>query len=586
MNEVPLSNPMAKTAHDLCALSTRRAAFLVVATLTSALAAAQSPIRTANPFRSEIADSVVPALAKSQIVSLVDPSERIGVTMALQPRDLAGLQALADAVSDPRSSSYQRFVTPKEIGDRFGARAADRKALADYFAAKGLTIDLVASNGLAVTVSGTAAQMENAFGTALANFQGPDASGTQTITYRANTKPLTLPVELAKIVTYVSGLETNNRPQPRATTTTLSPNLTSALYGVSPSQSAGYYGAGRNVAISNFDGFKLSNVPYFITQFGLPYPSGGKGSNITVTTVGTGAQNGTAQGEGDLDIQMVIGQSPLANLRIYDSKTDLLGVLSRETSDNWADVITESYGWNGSASSYNSWHNQHVSMTAQGITYMAASGDSGTNIKGYPYPDFEPEVLQVGGTIATVDSTSGARQSEIAWNYSGGGWYNPPSGVTFDVLPSWQHGTGVPTTVNRRLVPDIAFHAAANNSSSFSPGGYYFAYGGTGSFYTGDGTSFASPVFAGGLTTIEGRLYGSVRTRLGRLQNTIYAQNGRSDVYTDIKSGTNGKLPSKSTGTTNNLTGPTASCTTGWDYVTGWGPINLNGLYVVLHGGP
>src|SRR5207237_3394095 len=144
------------------------------------------------------------------------------------------------------------------------------------------------------------------------------------------------------------------------------------------------------------------------------------------------------------------------NLRIYDGGgSSPIGVLTAEVNDNLVDTNTESYGWNLSASTATSAHNLHVSMSAQGITYMAASGDSGTTLEPYSYPDYDPEVLMVGGTIASVDG-SGNRTGEVGWNSGGGGWSN--NTATFNTRPSWQAGNGVPTNVNHRLSPDIAFN--------------------------------------------------------------------------------------------------------------------------------
>ncbi|HWA83091.1 MAG TPA: hypothetical protein VG820_06660, partial [Fimbriimonadaceae bacterium] len=58
-------------------------------------------------------------------------------------------------------------------------------------------------------------------------------------------------------------------------------------------------------------------------------------------------------------------------------------------------------------------------------------------------------------------------------------------------------------------------------------------------------------------------------SRLGRMQDVIYAQNGRSDVWYDITSGGNGTLPD----------GSSSTCHAGWDFVTGWGAPNFDALY-------
>jgi subtilase family serine protease len=585
-----------------------RSAFAGAALVAAALAGAQKPSLT-QVARVTLANGPVPAIARSSRLAVAVPTETIEATLALQPRDLAGLEAFAESVSDPKSPNYHHFITPEEVGQRFGASAENRRAVTDFLSSKGLSVSLVAPNGMAIIAKGSAANWENAFGTKLAYFRGPDAGGLQTVNYRANTTALTVPASISRIVTFVSGLDTNNRPMRRATTATLQPQFISSAYNSTPTLNFGYRGQGRHIAFSNFDGLRVADAATYVQYYGLPYPAAGPASNVSIVSVGSPQYTGSRQGEGDLDLQMEIGQAPLADIRIYDSSSDLLGVLTREASDNWADVISESWGWSAGGdetqrtATWNAWHNQHLAMSAQGITYLAASGDSSTHLSPYSYPDFDPEVLMVGGSITTVDSTTGARISDTGWSYSGGGWFNTSTSglnaLPWNTLPSWQKGTGVPTNINRRLVPDVSFQAGANNNSNFSPGGVFVVYTASSGpyanqtyIYTFDGTSCASPIFAGMLGSMESRLYASSTAprntqRLGRLQNLIYAQNGRSDVYHDITIG-NGLygLPTSSTGNTNSsYTGGSQSALPGWDFLTGWGTIDMNAFYKSFIGG-
>jgi subtilase family serine protease len=373
---------------------------------------------------------------------------------------------------------------------------------------------------------------------------------------------------LASSIIDVSGLDDYTRPRPL---TTLTPMLARDLYNAQPMYHAGEQGQGRTVCVSNFDGFSLSNIPLYIGQFGLPVPAGGAGSNIVVVPVnGGGSGAGSPFGEGDLDIQQELGMAPLATIRVYDSPPsgDLIGVLSMENSDNQCDQISESYSWGLPGTTADAAHAQHLAMGAEGITYMAASGDLGANLDtlGANYPDCDPEVLLVGGTVATVDTTTGARISEAGWGGSGGGWST--NAASFNVRPSWQVGNGVPPvngSNNHRLVPDVAFH------SSSTGGAYPYFY--NGSLTSGNGTSFAAPLFAGCLCIIEQKVIalGGLppdihgHSRFGRIQDYIYSQNGNPAIWFDIVSGSNGNLPAGQ--------GPSVAHV-GWDTVCGWGPMD------------
>ena len=532
---------------------------LAAIALTLGLAAGafgQQPVQfVALPTR------VPDAVGRSNDLGHSDPDRVLHVAVSLPYGDPGGIAAFVDSVSDPTSPNYQHFLTPEQVGARFGLADNDVQSIVEHLKSAGLKINLVGKNHLSILAEGTVTQAEKAFNTTIHEFQALNADEPGNTRYFSYTTELTLPAAIAPYVIDITGLESFTKPQPRI----LTPTQTRTLYNLAPMYSAGTQGQGRTVGISNWDGYRLTNVPLYYSQYGLPTPSGGVGSNITVITISGGAGSGSPGGEGDLDIQMPLGMAPLCNLRIYDGgNSDLIGVLTSEANDNLCDTISESYGWNISTSTANSAHNLHLSMSAQGITYMAASGDSGTTLEPYSYPDYDPDVLMVGGTVATVNG-SGVRTSEVAWSGSGGGWST--KSISFNVLPSWQHGTGVPTTINKRLVPDVALNASG------SSGAYYFYY--NGSLSSGSvGTSFASPVFAGSLAVTEQQIIsqgglppdGAGKQRFGRIQDLFYSQNGRSDVWYDITSGSIGTLPD----------GTTATAGTAWDFCTGWGAINFN----------
>ena len=513
--------------------------------------------------RAALPTTVPDVVRRSQDLGLTDPNAVLHVAVSLPYGDQAGIEAYAESVSDPASPNYRHFLTPEEVGSRFGLPEQQFKAVVDHLKASGFNVTLEGKNRLSILADCTVAQAQQAFGTTIHEYQAIDANEPGNTRYFSNNSVPTLPAGIAPYVIDVSGLQSFTKPQHRI----LTPTQTRTLYNTVPMYSTGKQGTGRTVGISNWDGFRLTNVPLYYSQYGLPTPPGGVGSNITVVTISGGAGGGTANGEADLDIQMVLGMAPLCSLRIYDDGAGLspVAVLTQEVNDNACDIITESWGWNIGASVATSCHNLHLSMTTQGITYMAASGDSGTTLEPYSYPDYEPEVLSVGGTVPTVNG-SGVRTSEVGWSGSGGGWST--NTATFNTLPSWQVGNGVPTGNNHRLVPDVALGASGTS------GAYYFYW--NGSLSTGSvGTSFACPVFAGALAVSEQQIIsqgglpanGAGKQRFGRIQNVIYAQNGRSDVWFDIVSGTNGSLPSG---------GGTSSAHAGWDYVTGWGAINFN----------
>jgi hypothetical protein len=196
------------------------------------------------------------------------------------------------------------------------------------------------------------------------------------------------------------------------------------------------------------------------------------------------------------------------------------------------------------------------------------------------YPDYESEDLIVGGSQLTTNSNS-TWCSEVAWSlvsYSGTEYGGGGGTITADPpisnRPSYQVGRGLNTTDTGRDLPDIALHAAG---PSVAPA-YEFYYAGklqntptASSTYFG--TSFSCPVAAGCLAIVEQWLIAngglpansSGKQRLGRINDTLYAFNGRSDVFHDITSGNNGYPATKY-----------------WDYASGWGSIDFYNLAVAL----
>lgn len=535
--------------------------------------ASAAPVKRATTLVPVQGMELLPAVQRGVDLGPVDRSTHLHMAVSLPYRNVAEVEAFVDSVSDPTSPNYRQFITPAEVGERFGLSTGELNAVVTYLQSKGLTVKLVAKNRLNVLIEGSAAQAEAAFGTSIHKFYAAPTNKYEPSNFYANATPVRLPANIAGSVLDVSGLTDFIKPAPR-NTSLLTPPLTQGLYNLKPMMSGGLLGQGRTVGVTNFDGFHVSDAAAFVQAFALPTPAGGPASNVEIVTISGGAQNGGAAGEGDLDIQMELGTAPLANIIVYDGgQSDLIGTLTAAANEDRVDTISESWGWNIDSSTATAAHNIHLSMSSQGITYMAASGDSGTSLEPFSYPNYDGEVLMVGGTVATVADGTGARVSEVAWNGGGGGWSTNP--VAFNKLPTYQKGPGVPTNINFRLSPDIALHAAGPQ------GAYVFYFGGGAN--AADGTSFASPVFAGSLALAEQKAIslgglppnGAGKRRVGRFQDAVYLQAGRPDVYFDVVSGNNGILPD----------GTSSDAKATWDFCTGYGAVNFDALGTVLASG-
>lgn len=499
-------------------------------------------------------------------------TDSLHISLALPFGDPAGIQRFVDSVSNPASPDYRHFLAPEQVGARFGLQAAAVKKVSDYLASKGMKIRLVGKNRLSILADATVAQAEAAFNVSIQDYAVKVPGVAAEAIRFSSSGPPSVPAAIGSFVHYVGGLENFIRPVPLAET----PDQFRTLYSVAPLYNSGFLGQGRTVAISNWTTYGLFNIPLEYAQWNLPKPSGGFGSNVTVIPVdgSNGEVSSGAQVECDIDIQTVLWMAPLCNLLLYDNanNSDIIGVLTQEADDNKADLITESYAWNGPTPMFDAAHELHLSMSAQGITYLCASGDWGSNgMVSLYYPDEDPEVCAVGGTSVSTD-TVGNRTSEVAWGGSGGGWI--PNADAFNVVPSYQalpsfkQGVGVPANVPYRLVPDICLDADPGTGYEvFINGGLQSGWG---------GTSCASPSVAGALAACEQMIIANGglppdslgHQRFGRINDLLYSFNGDPTVFYDITAGSNGSLPN----------GNPSNATVGWDTATGWGTPIFSGL--------
>jgi uncharacterized protein (TIGR03437 family) len=236
---------------------------------------------------------------------------------------------------------------------------------------------------------------------------------------------------------------------------------------------------------------------------------------------------------------------------------------------------------------------------AEGITWFAASGDSGAGDcedqgaavaqDGFAVdvPAAIPEVTGMGGTefaegrgsywsstnTSTGESALGYIPEQV-WNDTalGGGLAASGGGTSvYFPQPVWQTGTGVPTD-GVRHVPDLALNASPNHDP------YWFYSGGA---QQAGGTSFAAPVMAGIFTLLNQYLVaqGSARQAgLGNVNPMLYklAQSS-TGIFHAVKSGNNNVpcvlgSPDCATGTFGYSAGA------GYDEATGLGSVDATNL--------
>jgi subtilase family serine protease len=210
-------------------------------------------------------------------------------------------------------------------------------------------------------------------------------------------------------------------------------------------------GAGETIALieAYHDPYLAGDLHTFDAAFGLP------SSPLFVDNLAGSVTNPAWSLEETLDVEWVHAIAPGASILVVEAQSQtrdaLLGAVNAARQVPGVVAVSMSWGF----SEFRSEANYIPYFTApaghQGITFVAASGDSGTTY-GLDWPSSSPDVLAVGGT-SLATGNNGGYLSEIAWYDSGGGFSQ------FQAEPSYQLSV---QGSRKRTTPDVAFDADPN----------------------------------------------------------------------------------------------------------------------------
>jgi subtilase family serine protease len=100
-----------------------------------------------------------------------DPDRVLHLAVSLPYGDPAGITAFVDSVSDPASPNYRQFLTPEQVGARFGLDDKHVQSVVKHLESARFNITLVGKNRLSILADCTVAQAEKAFHTTIHEFQ-------------------------------------------------------------------------------------------------------------------------------------------------------------------------------------------------------------------------------------------------------------------------------------------------------------------------------------------------------------------------------------------------------------------------------
>ena len=473
--------------------------------LSLALGAAQ--VAAAVPSQAASSDRVAvghaPTLPKGSVSAAApSASTKLNLDIQLNTGHAAELSAYAAGVGDRNSPYYHHYLTPSQVAANFGASATEVDAVQSALKAQGLTVGDVSSDRMFLSVSGTVAQVQQAFSVKIAGY----TSGGRSV--YANTTAPTVPGTIAGDLQNIVGLDNVAYAVPQikstgrkvkvssltASTSTPSSGATAnyangtcssivtawneynSQYGTDLQNGNGYYtanaiasiygtssilangndGAGVTVAVFELEPYDAKGVAAIDSCYG---------HNTSVSEVkvdggptGPSANAYTGVGtESALDIENIANLAPGVSIRDYAAPNSDPGVVDDYRTiveQDAAQVISSSWGLceaDSDSPVVNSESTIFQQAAVQGQTVVAASGDNGdtechnsdgSSALAVQDPSSQQYVLGVGGT----NMTGLTNPAQSTWNNvveQNGTFYGGASGGGVSStwpLPSYQSG--------------------------------------------------------------------------------------------------------------------------------------------------
>lgn len=501
--------------------------------------------------------------------------DRFTIVLARSPQQQAEFaQFLADQ-QNPGSPEYHRWLTPEQVGERFGLTQSDVAAVSGWLQSQGLHIVFVSPSRIFIGFGGKAGDLGRAFHTELHNYK---VSGDELVS--VSSVPM-IPRALSPVIMAVRGIFTvQDKPLHHSQLHQMdSPAVSfNGNNFVGPADFATIYdlpsaqtGTGETIGIVGESRTDTADFTNYRALTGSTFPNpteiipttfGGADPGLPVTTP---VQNPPgAQGEAELDVTRSGTVAPGATIDLVVASQASGGIDPAaqylvHTSPVPAQVMSISFGaceLNAGPVNVAYWDSLFQIAASEGISVFVASGDSGASGCD-PYNALPPASPQanspnyicsssyatcVGGTEFNDASNPGAYWGSNNPSTLGsalsyipeGAWNDPVSqSSTFQAAstgggvstviptPSWQTGTGVPSARAGRYTPDISFSSAEHDGyfGCFAAGGGDCVSSGGGySFESFSGTSAAAPDMAGVTVLLDQKL-GAAQ---GNLNQNIY----------------------------------------------------------------
>jgi subtilase family serine protease len=428
-------------------------------------------------FAFTLLPQVVPAAVQAEkTLGAADQNAVTHFNVFLPLTHTDALEKLLQAQTDSTSASYHQWLTPAQFKQQFGPNPTDVARAKELLQSEGFTI--VSERTQSIEVQGLVANTERLFNTRLNRVQTKHGNIKLAAVEGHVNVPQALAAMGAVVPEFTTHLAAHVHSHILRPLTNISPvfrlssndsffypNDLNEAYQLPSFQTEVRPPFSRHRAqlagVGSHIGIVISSVispTDLANTFNSTLPLGGglnliqaysANSNLPVPTVtirpvdgGSGAfdPNTDDAAEASLDTQMSLGTAPGAQETIYNmadlSDASIIDAYTAVDEDNAVDVVSSSFGeceldftpaYNGGVdftSILKTFHSLFQQGNAQGITFLASSGDNGgvpcvseafannpTNgtsfVPGVENPASDPNVTAVGGTNLQTTATPG-----------------------------------------------------------------------------------------------------------------------------------------------------------------------------------
>jgi subtilase family serine protease len=414
-----------------------------------------------------IAGSAAPFTSGTSVIGNAAAAQKLSIQVWLTPRTAAA-QKYATAVSTPGNRLFHHYLSPAAYIARFNASKTAAAKVEAWLKSKHFTA-IQADNGRSyIRATGSTAKIDAAFSTQLKLYRSTSAINAGPYQLRANSKPISVPADLASIVQGVTGLDNAAPiiPLDRENAKTVGHSAA----GVRPAKAATapcsqYYGEHTHSGPTHFGvtSWPTESCGYTATQmraaYGANWTNTGKGQTVALVELGLtqdmfltlqdyAAANGmpapsseryselslgqgTACGddfdvEEQLDVessydmapdasQLVIGgdscnEGDFGLQGLFDADLAVLGTGGHPL------ATVASNSWEGDDEAQpafltNIEHSYLVRSAAEGVGMYFSAGDG----SGVETPSSDPDAIGVGGTTLGIGKTNN-RLFETGWS--------------------------------------------------------------------------------------------------------------------------------------------------------------------------